>query len=140
MFDIGWVEMVVVAVVMIIVIGPKDLPAVLHTMGKWIARVRAMARGFQDSIEEMAQETGLDQMREDVRSIRDFRLEDEIEKAVDPKGELIDGISGNSAKAIESDKDGVKGDDKAGEGPPEDVTPEPEPPPKTGAPARGEKT
>ena len=53
MFDIGWVEMMIVVVVMIVVIGPKDLPVVLHTMGRWIARVRAMARGFQDSIEEM---------------------------------------------------------------------------------------
>ena len=44
MFDIGWVEMMIVVVVMIVVIGPKDLPVVLHTMGRWIARVRAMAR------------------------------------------------------------------------------------------------
>ena len=92
MFDIGWVEMVVVVVVMIIVIGPKDLPAVLRTMGRWIAQVRTMARNFQDSIEEMAEETGLDKVRDEVRAIRDFRLEDEIEKTIDPEGELRDGI------------------------------------------------
>lgn len=110
MFDIGWVEMMVVVVVMIVVIGPKDLPAVLHTMGKWIAHVRAMARSFQNSIEEMAQEAGLDELRDDVRSIRDFSLEDEIDKAVDPEGELKEGIAGNSAKAIES------GDNDSGDG------------------------
>lgn len=101
MFDVGWVEMVVVIVVMIIVIGPKDLPVVLHTMGKWIAHVRAMARSFQDSIEEMAEEAGLDEMRDDVRSIRDFSLEDEVEKSIDPEGELKKQISGDSAKAVE---------------------------------------
>jgi sec-independent protein translocase protein TatB len=145
MFDIGWVEMMIVVVVMIVVIGPKDLPVVLHTMGKWIAHVRAMARGFQDSIEEMAQESGLDQMREDVRSISDFSLEDEIEKAVDPEGELIEGISGNPAKAIESEKESADGNDRAGpgntdEGTSAGVTPELESEPEPGTPARGEKT
>ena len=147
MFDIGWVEMMVVVVVMIVVIGPKDLPVVLHTMGRWIARVRAMARGFQDSIEEMAQETGLDQMRDEVRSIRDFSLEDEIEKAVDPEGTLSEGISGDPANSIEGDKDAIEAEEKgegkkAGEttsagGPPE---PEPQPQAESATPVRGEKT
>jgi sec-independent protein translocase protein TatB len=147
MFDIGWVEMMIVVVVMIVVIGPKDLPVVLHTMGRWIARVRAMARGFQDSIEEMAEEAGLDQVRNEARSIRDFSLDDEIEKAIDPEGELNEAITGDPARVLESDEDSAGGDqdgaevdDRAeepgdvGKGAPVDVTPEP------GAPARREKT
>jgi len=93
MFDIGWVEMVVIIIVMIVVIGPKDLPRVLHTIGQWVARARAMARSFQDSIEEMARDTGLDEMQREVRNIRDFSLEDEIEKSIDPEGELREGLS-----------------------------------------------
>jgi sec-independent protein translocase protein TatB len=99
MFDIGWVEMMVVAIVMIIIIGPKDLPVVLHTMGRWIARVRAMARGFQESIEEMAEEAGLDEVRKQAQSIRDFKLEDEIEKSIDPEGELREGIDAPMKKS-----------------------------------------
>ena len=133
MFDIGWVEMMVVVVVMIIVIGPKDLPVVLHTMGRWIARVRAMARNFQDSIEELAEESGLDQMRDEVRSIRDFSIEDEIEKAIDPEGEMKEGIAGDPAKALESGEESAKG--KGPEGKEEDA-PEPESVPSP----RGEKT
>ena len=133
MFDIGWVEMMVVVVVMIIVIGPKDLPVVLHTMGRWIARVRAMARNFQDSIEELAEETGLDQMRDEVRSIGDFSIEDEIEKAIDPEGEMKEGIAGDPAKALESGEESAKG--KGPEGKEEDA-PEPESVPSP----RGEKT
>lgn len=93
MFDIGWVEMMVVIVVLIIVIGPRDLPMVLHTMGRWVARARAMARSFQDSIEDMARESGLDEMRDEVRSIRDFRLDEEVEKTIDPEGELKEGLA-----------------------------------------------
>lgn len=92
MFDIGWVEMMVVVIVMIIVVGPKELPGLLRTIGRGIAQVRAMARTFQDSIEELAEETGLDEVRDEVRAIRDFRLEDEIEKTIDPDGELREGI------------------------------------------------
>jgi Tat protein translocase TatB subunit len=92
MFDIGWIEMMVIVVVMIIVIGPKDLPRVLHTLGQWVSRAREMARGFQDSIEEMANEAGLDKVREKVGSMRDFDLKDSVEKAIDPKGELAGGI------------------------------------------------
>ena len=138
MFDIGWVEMMVVVVVMIIVIGPKDLPVVLHTMGRWIARVRAMARNFQDSIEELAEETGLDQMRDEVRSIRDFSIEDEIEKAIDPEGEMKEGIAGDPAKALESGEESAKGKGPEGKGPEgkEEDAPEPESVP----PPRGEKT
>ncbi|MDX1485269.1 MAG: Sec-independent protein translocase protein TatB [Alphaproteobacteria bacterium] len=106
MFDIGWVEMMVVVVVMIVVIGPKDLPVVLHTMGRWIARVRAMARGFQDSIEEMAEQSGLGDVRDEMRSIRDFSLEDEIEKTIDPEGELREGISAETKrKPVAEEKD-----------------------------------
>ena len=161
MFDIGWVEMMIVVVVMIVVIGPKDLPVVLHTMGRWIARVRAMARNFQDSIEEIAEDAGLEDMRDDVRSIRDFSIEDEIEKTIDPEGEMREGIAGDPAKALESgedsdagngDEDG-DGDDGAepGDGEEDEAAPALEPPgqepaprlesePESDPPARGEKT
>ncbi|MEE8140586.1 MAG: Sec-independent protein translocase protein TatB [Alphaproteobacteria bacterium] len=138
MFDIGWVEMMVVVVVMIIVIGPKDLPVVLHTMGRWIARVRAMARNFQDSIEELAEETGLDQMRDEVRSIRDFSIEDEIEKAIDPEGEMKEGIAGDPAKALESGEESAKDKGPEGKGP--EGKGEDAPEPESVPPPRGEKT
>jgi sec-independent protein translocase protein TatB len=140
MFDIGWVEMMIVVVVMVVVIGPKDLPVVLHTMGKWIARVRAMARSFQDSIEEMAGEAGLDQMRDEVQSIRDYSLEDEIEKAIDSEDEPSEGIYGDPAKALESAKDSAGDGDSVEHGDADDSTPAPEPKPEPNAPAPGEKT
>ncbi len=125
MFDIGWVEMMIVVVVMIVVIGPKELPAVLHSMGVWISRVRAMARSFQDSIEEMAADSGLGDIQDEVRSIRDFSIEDGIEKSIDPDGALREGITGDSATAKVAESGDSDGDE---EGPTAivDETPEPD--------------
>ena len=47
MFDIAWGEFVVIAVVALIVIGPKELPAVLRAIGQWTAKIRRMAAEFQ---------------------------------------------------------------------------------------------
>lgn len=88
MFDIGWMEMMVVAVVMIVIIGPKELPGVLHTMGRWIGRVRAMARSFQEGIEDMAQESGLDEVRRQIDSASHYDIGGEISNSIDPGGEM----------------------------------------------------
>jgi sec-independent protein translocase protein TatB len=56
MFDIGWSELAVIAAVAIIVIGPKDLPLALKTVGQWVAKARGLAREFQGSVDEMIRE------------------------------------------------------------------------------------
>ena len=56
MFDIAWSELGVIAVVALIVIGPKDLPKVLRTIGQWTAKARSMAREFQSGIDDMVRE------------------------------------------------------------------------------------
>ena len=67
MFDIGWTEMMVIAVLAIIVIGPKDLPGMLRTIGKWTGRARALAREFQSSLDEVAREAELDEIKKGRR-------------------------------------------------------------------------
>ncbi len=66
MFDIGATELLVLAVVAIIVVGPKDLPRLLRQVGQWIAKARSMAREFQSHFDEAARETGLDDIRKDI--------------------------------------------------------------------------
>ena len=56
MFDIGWTEMALVAMVAILVIGPKELPRVLRNIGRAMGKARSMAREFRNSIDEMAEE------------------------------------------------------------------------------------
>jgi sec-independent protein translocase protein TatB len=56
MFDIGWSELVVIGVVALIAIGPKELPGVLRAAGHWMGKVRRMASDFQDQFREAMRE------------------------------------------------------------------------------------
>jgi sec-independent protein translocase protein TatB len=95
MFDIGWSEMAVILLVALIVIGPRDLPRVARTMGKWAGKGRAMAREFQTALEDMAREAELDKVKSEIekagRTIEKAGRTDvarSIEKTIDPSGEL----------------------------------------------------
>lgn len=88
MFDIGWSELAVIAVVALVVIGPKDLPRVLRTVGAWVAKARSMAREFQNSVDEMAREADLQDVKKHIDDLRSANVADLIEKHVDPKGDL----------------------------------------------------
>ncbi len=63
MLDIGWTELLVVGLVLIVVVGPKDLPKVLRTIGQWTRKVKKIARDFQDNIEDIARESEIDEVR-----------------------------------------------------------------------------
>ena len=88
MFDIGWSEMAVVALVALIVIGPKDLPRVARNVGQWVAKGRAMAREFQRALEDMAREAELDKVKSEIEKAGRTNLGNTIEKTIDPSGEL----------------------------------------------------
>lgn len=88
MFDIAWSELGVIAVVALIVIGPKDLPKVLRTVGQWTAKARAMAREFQSGIDDMVRETELEELRKAAKQVSDFSIENEVKKTFDPDGSL----------------------------------------------------
>ena len=87
MFDIGWTEMAVIALVVIIFIGPKELPGVLRTLGQWVSKARAMAREFQDGLEDMARESGIDEVKREIESSTGD-IGGMIEKSIDPGAEL----------------------------------------------------
>ncbi|WP_339829199.1 Sec-independent protein translocase protein TatB [uncultured Parvibaculum sp.] len=86
MFDIGWSELLVIAAVAIIFVGPKDLPRMMRTVGQYVAKVRGMAREFQSSFEDLARETELEELRKEVSGLRDVasaplkKLQQEIDK------------------------------------------------------------
>ena len=88
MFDFAWSEILVIGVVALVVIGPKDLPKVLRAAGKWASKARAVAREFQGSIEQMIRESELDEVRKEVEKVAATDIGHEIEKSADPTGEL----------------------------------------------------
>ena len=64
MFDIGWSELLVIAVVAIVVIGPKDLPRAMRAVGQWTGKMKRMAREFQSQFNEAMREAELDDVQE----------------------------------------------------------------------------
>ena len=69
MFEIGWSEILVIAVVAIVVIGPKDLPRVMRTVGQWTGKVKRMGREFQNQFNEALREAELEGVRKDIQDI-----------------------------------------------------------------------
>ena len=69
MFDLGWMELTVIAVTALIVVGPKDLPAMFKKVGYFAGRVRGMARDFQRAMENAADETGLKETAKMINSV-----------------------------------------------------------------------
>ncbi len=69
-FGIGYTELVVIALVAIIVIGPKDLPRVLRGLGRMMNKARGMAREFQGHMDAAMKEAGLDEVKRDLQSLK----------------------------------------------------------------------
>lgn len=88
MFDIGWQELLVIAIVALIVIGPKDLPTAIRAITRWIARARELARDFQHGIDEVVREAELDELKKQVTQIQHVDVNKKIEETIDPTGEI----------------------------------------------------
>ena len=73
MFDIAWTEMLVLMVITIVVVGPKDLPKVVRAVGRWMGKVRAMAGDFRASLDQLAREAELEELRELKRGLDQAR-------------------------------------------------------------------
>ena len=85
MFDIGWQELLVLAVLAIIVVGPKDLPRAIKTVTQWIRKARSMARDLQDGLDEVVREAELDDIKKEANKIMNG-------DGVDPSEGLVDDL------------------------------------------------
>ncbi len=88
MLDLGWQEFLLIAIMTVIVVGPKDLPRVIRTISQWIRKARSLASEFQGSLEEVAREAELDDVRKQVQSVSKDGLAKTIEQQIDPEGEI----------------------------------------------------
>ncbi|MFC0280852.1 Sec-independent protein translocase protein TatB [Falsigemmobacter intermedius] len=82
MLDIGWSELLVIGVVALVVVGPKDLPVMFKQLGRFTARARQMAREFQRAMESAADETGVKDVAKDLKEATSGmdRLKDAADK------------------------------------------------------------
>jgi sec-independent protein translocase protein TatB len=69
MFEIAWSELLLIAVVAIVVIGPKDLPRAMRVVGQWTGRAKRMARDFQGQFNEALREADLEDVKKDVQAL-----------------------------------------------------------------------
>ena len=90
MFDIGWSEIFVIAVLAIIVIGPKDLPRVMRATGRFVRKARMMANEFRENLEQMAHEVELDEVKKSIHHVSNFNPKTAIQNSVDPPGTFLD--------------------------------------------------
>jgi sec-independent protein translocase protein TatB len=107
MFDIGWSEFVVIGVVALIVIGPKELPAVLRAIGQWTTKIRRMAGEFQSQFQE---------------AMREAEMAD-LKKSVDELSDATKGITADPFDFSESTKWQPKTDTTASEAAPTETAP-----------------
>ena len=71
MFDLGWGKIVIIAVIALVVIGPKELPAVLRTVGQWMGKIRRMAAEFQGQFQEAMREAEMADLKKSIDAITD---------------------------------------------------------------------
>ncbi|HXP77607.1 MAG TPA: Sec-independent protein translocase protein TatB [Stellaceae bacterium] len=107
MFDFSWSELLLIALVALVVIGPKDLPKVLRTAGKWAGKARAVANEFRSSIDQMIRESELEEVRKEVEKVAATDIGHEIEQSVDPKGELHASLQAPELTGAVNDPAGV---------------------------------
>jgi sec-independent protein translocase protein TatB len=104
--DIGWQELFLIALVTIIVIGPKEIPRVLRTVSLWVRKIRGMASDFQSGIDDLAREADLEDFRKELADAKDFDIGRNIEDMIDPTGEYaksIQDIEGSVESSLEDD-------------------------------------
>ncbi|WP_170383048.1 Sec-independent protein translocase protein TatB [Ruegeria atlantica] len=80
MFDLGWTELLVIGIVALIVVGPKDLPVLFRNVGRFVGKARGMAREFSSAMNEAADQAGVNEIKKG------------LDAAANPVGSAMDGV------------------------------------------------
>lgn len=120
--SLGFQEIILLGILALVVVGPKDLPLMLRKLGQWTAKLRAMAQEFRTGFDELARQAELDELRKEVDALRRDRtftdLHQEVVKPAVLPGTLAAPVSQEPADAMT----------------PEPERPAPTPPASAGAP------
>jgi sec-independent protein translocase protein TatB len=111
MFDLfSWSHILILLVVALVVVGPKDLPRMMHMAGKWAGKARNMANEFRRSFDEMARQAELDELRKEIEDLKK-------NNPVTSMMESVTQVNDDLTKQVDSAFEGV--------GPPQTETPAP---------------
>ena len=116
MLDIGSWEFLLIIMLGIVVIGPKELPGVVRSVGLWVRRAKDLAREFQGGLEEIARETEIDKFKNNLESeLGDANsIGREIADAVDPDGEFTQEFDFEEGEYFSDHQDDYEDENTAG--------------------------
>jgi len=101
MLDIGWTEILVITVVALFIVGPKDIPKALRMVGIWIGKLKSLSREFQNTVEDAVRDSELDEVKKQIESAKnDFTKG--MTETVDSEGELTEMLRG--VDVVDKDK------------------------------------
>lgn len=100
MLDIGWTELVVVAIVLIIVVGPKDLPPMLRAFGRMTSKMRGMAGDFRKQFDEALKEADLDDVRKTIGDAQKLNPVNSLREAINPLRQMGNEIKSDLQKSV----------------------------------------
>ncbi|UIK07131.1 Sec-independent protein translocase protein TatB [Neorhizobium galegae] len=101
MFDIGWTELLVIAIVLIVVVGPKDLPPMLRAFGKMTTNLRKMAGDFRSQFDEALKESELDDVRKTISDAQRLNPTNALRDAINPLRQMGQEIRADLQKATQ---------------------------------------
>src|SRR5690606_29430717 len=102
MLELGWSEILVIAIVLIVVVGPKDLPRVLRSFGRTTAKLRSMAADFRRQFDDALKEAELDEVKTLVDDVRKLDPRNEIRKHLSPLEQATKDIKSGLDEAARS--------------------------------------
>ena len=104
MFDLGWSKLIIIAMLAIVVVGPKDLPALLRTIGKYMGIIKRHAADFRAQFDEAMRESELDQLKKEVEKVGTeaeatmHAAEQSVDKQLGDARQDVDALMGAEAK------------------------------------------
>jgi sec-independent protein translocase protein TatB len=99
MLDIGWTELLVIAIVLIVVVGPKDLPPMLRAFGKMTTNLRKMAGDFRTQFDQALREADMDDVRQTISDAQRFNPANALREAINPLRDMGNEIRNDLQKA-----------------------------------------
>lgn len=101
MFDLGWTELLVIGVVALIVVGPKDLPILFRRVGQFVGKAKGMAREFSTAMNDAADDTGMREMSSSLNK--------SLKAATNPLGSAMDGVKSAASSLTDIDPESETG-------------------------------
>lgn len=101
MFDLGWTELLVVGIVALIVVGPKDLPVLFRRVGQFVGKAKGMAREFSTAMNDAADDSGMREMSSSINK--------SLKAATNPVGTAMDGVKSAASSLTNLDPESETG-------------------------------